>query len=341
VTYVLDAQNQPTAAVVEASSHTDAEIAADHPAIILKSSVGVDFTGGVPGTIVFSAELGDLDGFVLYVNGRTALAHNAPLPRFTTTNASGGLTTGGLVKQFNVAPSYFSSGPNTIEVAIYTTADPNTQSTLNFMLEAAQETDVVTTGTTWQTAGDPEGRNTNIALVGGSATNPFGGPQFVLNDRWFTMRYRPKAAANNVLGTAYSRWMPPQLVEGWIKRVLAGINPFEQRVKDLYNNQTNTDVSVITQAGTRWEGDIALTLDNINDVGLIAIYETVLNRAKDMSIDANTNDPDTNNALILAAGYLNDPYPLLGHEAFVQVFQDRQVVQQLIVGICDDTGGLE
>ena len=34
-----------------------------------------------------------------------------------------------------------------------------------------------------------------------------------------------------------------------------------------------------------------------------------------MSIDANTNDPDTNNALLLAAGYLSDLYTLLGNEA--------------------------
>ena len=55
--------------------------------------------------------------------------------------------------------------------------------------------------------------------------------------------------------------------------MLAAINPFEQRVKDLGSNQVSTDVSIITQAGTRWEGDVALTLDNINDVGLIAIYD--------------------------------------------------------------------
>ena len=42
----------------------------------------------------------------------------------------------------------------------------------------------------------------------------------------------------------------------------------------------------------------------------------MLNRARSMSIDANTNDPDTNNALMLAAGYLNDLYTLLGNEAF-------------------------
>ena len=72
----------------------------------------------------------------------------------------------------------------------------------------------------------------------------------------------------------------------------------------------------LLRAGTRWEGDVALNLDNIDDVGLIEIYETVLNRAKNFSINANTNDPDTNNALLLAAGYLNDLYTLLGNEAY-------------------------
>ena len=37
---------------------------------------------------------------------------------------------------------------------------------------------------------------------------------------------------------------------------------------------------MLTQAGRRWEGDVALSLQNINDFGLIEIYETVLNRGK-------------------------------------------------------------
>jgi hypothetical protein len=138
----------------------------------------------------------------------------------------------------------------------------------------------------------------------------------VLSDNYFTLRYRPKANANNVAGTAWSRWLPPKLVEGWVKRVLAGINPFNQRVGDLYNNAVNTDVSVLTQAGKRWEGDIALTLENINNFGLIEIYETVLNRARALSIDAGYDYGAANDALLLAAGYLNDLYTLLGHEAY-------------------------
>jgi len=317
VTYLIDGQNQSTT-VDDAASYTNAEIAAGVPVLSLKSNTAVDFSAGVPAKIVFSAVLGDYDGFVLYVNGKTALAYHAPSPQFASVGASTGLTLQGLGKQFSVDPNGFSAGPNTIEVAVYTTADANTRSALDFKLEAAQETDLV--ASTWQPSSDFDGNkdtiNTNTAIVGGATSNPFGGPQFVLNDRWFTMRYRPKVSANNVLGTPWSRWMEPQFTEGWIKRVLAAINPFEQRVKDLYNNAVNTDVSMLTQAGTRWEGNLALNMDNINDNGLIAIYETVLNRAKSMSIDANTNDPDTNNALILAAGYLNDLYTILGNEAY-------------------------
>jgi hypothetical protein len=316
VTYALNEQGLPTDLVVDAESYTIAEIEAGYPALCLKSAAPLDFSDGVPDRIVFSASLGDFDGFVLYVNGNAALAYNASIQGLAQSGASTGISARGLATQFSLSSGYFSKGANRIEVALYTTADANSSSNLNFMLEAAEETDLVESGSTWNTTLDPAGELGSSAIVGGAVTNPFGGPQFVLNDRWFTMRYRPKAAANNVLGTPWSRWTAPQFNEGWVKRVLAAINPFEQRVKDLYNNSVNTDVSMLTQAGTRWEGDIALTMDNIQDVGLIEIYETVLNRAKDMSIDANTNDPDANNALLLAAGYLNDLYMILGNEAF-------------------------
>lgn len=304
------------------STYSDEEAAAGFPGAVLKSTAGVDFTAGVPAKIIFSASVGGNDGFVLYVNGVAALACNVAKPPIALTNAGTGLSANGLTQQFNVDSSYFNQSINTIEVALYTTNDPNGFSSVNFNLEAAVETDLVTSGPDWLLPGDYNSTtgvdtiNNNTAIIGGSVTNPFGGPQFVLNDRWFTLRYRPKASANNVLGTPWSRWMPAQFNEGWIKRVLAGINPFSQRVKDLYNNAVNTDVSMLTQAGKRWEGNIALTLDNVNSVGLIETYETVLNRAKSMSIDANTNDPDTNNALLLAAGYLNDLYMIVGNEAY-------------------------
>lgn len=136
----------------------------------------------------------------------------------------------------------------------------------------------------------------------------------VLADNYLTMRFRSVNTNDPVIGQ-WSRWTEPQLAEGWIKRVLAGINPFQQRVKDLYNNAVNTDVSVISQAGRRWEGAIALNLKNINNSGLVEIYETVLRRGRDLSIDAGINYGPANDALLLVAGYLNDLYSLLGDEA--------------------------
>ena len=323
VNYVLDLQGQPTSEVIQETSYTDDDIAEGYPSLYLRSTSGLDLSPanyplGIPDRIVFSAELGTLDGFVLYINGRPAIAYNAPASGATVVSAASGLTENGLSKQFSLARSYFEAGPNVIDVAIYTSADPNAESGIDFRLEVAVETDAVVTGNRWQDPQDTAGVNTNIAVVGGSPTNPFGGSTFVINDRWFTMRYRAKTGtvAHALTGGEYSRWMPPGFVPGWIKRVLNAINPFDQRVRDLYNNAINTDVSVLTQAGTRWEGNIALNLDNVNDAGLIEIYETVLNRGRSLSIDANTNDPDTNQALLLAAGYLNDLYVLLGNEAF-------------------------
>ncbi|MDB2640886.1 hypothetical protein N9Y63_08495, partial [Akkermansiaceae bacterium] len=151
--------------------------------------------------------------------------------------------------------------------------------------------------------------------VGDDPSAVLSNPAVLMGDVNFTVSYRLKATPTSEAGN-WSNWTRPALVEGWIKRVLAKITPFNQRVTDLYSNSLNTDVSMITQAGTRWEGDIALNMDNINDSGLIEIYETVLNRGKGFTIGSELDTPSTNNALILAAGYLNDLYTILGNEAY-------------------------
>ncbi len=136
-----------------------------------------------------------------------------------------------------------------------------------------------------------------------------------LSDNYIVMRYRPKSTSHP-LYNQWSDWTEPRLAEGWIKRVLAGINPFGQRLTDLYNNAVNTDVSLLTQAGRRWEGDVALNLDTINKYGLIEIYETVLRRGRMLSIEAGFNYGPANDALLLASGYLHDLYMILGGEAW-------------------------
>ena len=204
-----------------------------------------------------------------------------------------------------------------IELALYWSGDVGVASPVNFRLHATTQTDlVVAAGTPWLT---PNGTILNQVVVGGSPTAPLGSPLILLRDNYFTMRYKPKAGTGNVAyvdEVTWSNWMDPGFVPGWIKRVLAGINPFNQRVTDLYNNAVNTDVSLLTSAGARWEGNIALNLSSINDFGLIEIYETVLNRGKNISIDSGYNEPFVNDALLLAAGYLGDLYTILGNEAY-------------------------
>ena len=161
----------------------------------------------------------------------------------------------------------------------------------------------------------PSGDLGGSITVGGSPSAAISHPAVLMGDTYFTMNYRLKVAGQ-AADQGWSGWMQPKLVEGWIKRVLAKITPFNQRMTDLYNNEINTDVSMLTQAGKRWEGDIALNLNNINDVGLIEIYETVLNRGKKFTVGSGIDFASANSALILAAGYLNDLYTILGNEAY-------------------------
>ncbi len=285
----------------------------NNPGLVAKAVNSLIFTGSVSQRVVFSADIEDRTGFVLYVNGVAALAYQAPAS-FTSIASTTGLVPGALHRQFLVDSNYFSLGANRIEVALFTSADLGNSSTIDFRIDYATSTDlVVAAGSPWLT---PNGTLTNQATVGGSPSSPLGSPLLMMSDTYFTMRYRAVDPLLSVTGDTWSNWMPPKLVEGWIKRVLAAINPFNQRMRDLYNNSVNTDVSILTQAGKRWEGDIALTLESINDFGLIEIYETVLNRGRSLTIDSNFDYGPANDALLLAAGYLADLYTIAGNEAY-------------------------
>jgi len=149
-----------------------------------------------------------------------------------------------------------------------------------------------------------------------------------LSDNWFVVRYRGLDGCNNQ--SEWSVWagqpgstpLEPraQLAEGWVKRVVRGLNPFETRVKQFHKSATNTFASMLMQLGPRYEGDIALNSDpdNLNNVGLIEAYETVLRRAEKLSIDSTPPvDYEPANAAILnVTSRIVDFYTLLGNEAY-------------------------
>ncbi|UCF32257.1 MAG: hypothetical protein JSV78_07960, partial [Phycisphaerales bacterium] len=120
-------------------------------------------------------------------------------------------------------------------------------------------------------------------------------------------------------GTSISEWTEVQLAEGWVKRVIRGINPFDQRVEDFHVNEAATYVDMIRQAGKRYMDPVPLNCDpeNINKIGLIELYETVLGRARAFSIDQGGTPTDPIiKAILLVAGKISELYMLLGNEAY-------------------------
>jgi len=163
----------------------------------------------------------------------------------------------------------------------------------------------------------------------GAADVTIGGADLqTLSDNWYVVRYRGLSACNNE--TQWSIWagqpgstpLDPraQLAEGWVKRVLEGLNPFDARVKDFHKAATNTYASMIEQLGPRYEGDIALnpSAGNLNSIGLIEAYETVLHRARTLSIDGTppVDYGPANTAILDVTSKIADFYLLLGNEAF-------------------------
>ena len=112
-----------------------------------------------------------------------------------------------------------------------------------------------------------------------------------------------------------------QLSMGWIKRVLDAVNPYEARIADFTGDAPTTISSMLQQLGPHYEGAVALNPDKnvVENVGLIELYQTILNRASDLSINLSSpvSTPAIANALQLASTRLSDFYMLLGNEAYV------------------------
>ena len=138
---------------------------------------------------------------------------------------------------------------------------------------------------------------------------------------YYAVRYRAadtNSPAYAAMGYAWSEWTdPPALAEGWVQRVLNNVTPFAQRMRDLAENEAETPVSMIRQAGRPYEGDIALNNDNLASVGLIQLYETLLSKAESMSLQMGIDDADANKQLQLAVARLADLYNTLGDEAYI------------------------
>jgi hypothetical protein len=151
----------------------------------------------------------------------------------------------------------------------------------------------------------------------GTATNEVtvsGASPFTIGDHYFALRYR-RAETNGPTGTNWSTWVY-QFAPGWVQRVMNGINPFQQCYADKVAQAVDTRTSMLEMAGPPYLGDVALNKDAACSGGLIPLYQTVLNRAADFSINTGIDDNPANQALKFAVTRLNDLYMFLGNEAY-------------------------
>ncbi len=96
-------------------------------------------------------------------------------------------------------------------------------------------------------------------------------------------------------GTTEFSWTDPTLVNGWVDRIIAKVNLFDSRFPKFREQDAETIVDMLEIAGERYEGDIALVQrikgqkanEYLRNFGLIAVYEAVLRKVKELSIEGN------------------------------------------------------
>lgn len=161
-----------------------------------------------------------------------------------------------------------------------------------------------------QVASSSSNGASSIIIEGGTAE----GTLFMLSDHYFAVRYR-RADGKGPTGTNWSPWVS-SLAPGWIERVMTSITPYDQRYSDMTEYAPGLAQTIIEQCGPPYEGAVALNPDAVNEAGLIQVYQTVMDRALSLSLQAGITDPNCNDSLLFAATRLNKLYMALGNEAY-------------------------
>ena len=162
-----------------------------------------------------------------------------------------------------------------------------------------------------------------------------------LQNMYYALRYRAKdgATAHAVTGDTWSDWCGPTLAEGWVQRVLNSVTPFAQRCADFSNYTSDIGYSMLEQIGAPYHGDVALNNDNLNNIGLLELYQTVLNKAESMSLALGAKtDQGVNKQLLLAASRIAELYGILGAEAYADA--KNPTIGQLFAGSVYDADSL-
>ena len=281
----------------------------------------VEAPGKIYSQYWLSMELGPSLGAKVYMDGQLAVASNTGANDTLPTSPAAGLFP--LSRVYRLNPAALAGGVQNadgsrlhyVAVELFAAAVPDSILAFNLRLEAFESRDV--TSDQWLPLDADRYQDGVRAVLGGTADVRS------LADNYLIMRYQAADSAMPHGRTMAQGSTPPGrsgLRRNWRK---AGSNACSREsIHSTSASQTSSTirsiptVSIVAQAGQRWEGDVALNLETINDTGLIEIYETVLGRGKMLSIGGGINFGPANDALLLAAGYINDLYMMLGNEAW-------------------------
>ena len=181
-------------------------------------------------------------------------------------------------------------------------------------IETQADGSVPTNYPDWRIYGDVAAAGRTAILLGAA-----GADLKDLQNMYYALRYRAKAGAtaHDVTGDTWSDWCGPTLAEGWVQRVLNSVTPFAQRCADFSSYTSDIGYSMLEQIGAPYHGDVALNNDNLNNIGLLELYQTVLNKAESMSLALGAKtDAGVNKQLLLAASRIAELYGILGDEAY-------------------------
>ena len=187
----------------------------------------------------------------------------------------------------------------------------------------------------WRVYGKATGGLTSV-LIGAN-----GADLKDLQNMYYVLRYRAatNATAYAVTGDTWSEWCGPTLAEGWVQRVLNSVTPFAQRCADFSNYESDIAYSMLEQIGGPYRGDVSLNNDNLNSIGLLELYQTVLNKAEAMSLKLGAKtDAGVNKQLLLAASRIAELYGILGDEAYSDA--KNPTIGQMFAGSVYDADSL-
>jgi hypothetical protein len=120
-------------------------------------------------------------------------------------------------------------------------------------------------------------------------------------------------------GSAVSDWSATISMQGWLKRLVDGLNPFDERISNLHDAESLnfTYLTMLENAGVPFDGNAILSCspENLQNIGLIEAYSSAAQRAESFTIAQRPATTAESLAILFITAKIADLNVLLGNEA--------------------------